>query len=161
MPAPDIKTLYKFESNVEPAVKAALIAAGLPDGNVTIALGSTTLATPSTEVTLRLGANNGHKFPPPTLSYWVFDQWGCVVNVVIRTNRGSNAASHEDYRATLRMVLPDVFARINAALTYHAFAEPFREQGTSISVDAENDHDISELSFSSVLAIKRDAWPTV
>jgi hypothetical protein len=162
MPAPDIKTLYKFESSIEPAIQSALVSAGFPSGSVYLARGATTLITPSASVLLRVGGNNGHRFKPPTLSYWVFDQWRCALDIMVRTNRTKDAAalSHDDYRAIVRMVMPDVFSRVNALLTYHAFAEAFMEQSSNTAQDSENNHDITDISFSSVLAIKRDAWPT-
>lgn len=162
MPAQDIQTLYLFRSTVEPVIQAALIAAGLPDGKVYVSRSGVTQATPCISVQLQLGANNGHRFNPPTLSYWIFDQWACTVNIELLTNRASDAAQnvHEAYEALIRMSIVDVFARVNPSLDYHAFAEAPRDAGSNYTVDTQNNIDISRLSFNSVLAIKRDAWPS-
>jgi hypothetical protein len=158
MPAPDIKTVYKFEYYVEPAVRTALLAAGLPGGSVSIARGTGTLATPSTSVSLRMGGVNGHRFAPPTLNYWVFDQYACAVDITLRANRSTDS-SHDDYRAIIRACIVNIFANVSGALPYHGFEGAPRELGTNISTDEENNHDLSSISFGTVLGIKPGAWP--
>lgn len=161
MPAADtILELYKFELHTEQYIRSALVTAGLPDGSVKIAQGSDLIDTPCTTVLLQTQSVNGHKASVDGRTYPVFDQWGVVIQTAIRTNRSLNQLQHDLHRATCRMVFADAFTTINTLLPYHAFANVPAEQGTQLSVDEENRHDISIITFQAVLAIKSDAWPT-
>lgn len=164
MPAvQDIRTLLKFRTVVEPAMVSALTSTdlpGLPPANVYASHSSEVRATPCLSVTLQMGEANGHKFNPPTLTYWVFDQWRAQLNLELRTARGVNADMHEEFEATIRLCLLDIFTRVNANMPYHAFAEPFREVNAVRTMHEASKQDITSFTFGSVLAIRRDAWPT-
>lgn len=163
MPAQDIRTLYKLRFFAEPALASALTSQqlpGLPPDSVFISREAEQRATPCVSVAFRLGPVNGHKFNPPTLNYWVFDQWQVNIELELRTNRGTNSEQHDDFEATIRYCLADVFTNVNRLLDYHAFGEPPRDVQVTHAVDSENKHDYTTLSFSTIFAIKRDAWPT-
>lgn len=161
MPAsPDIKTLFQFEELIEPKIAEAL--AGLGAGNVYTSRTSSTISTPCLSIFLLPGSVTGHRFNVPGVvsDYWMFDQWTCSIMGVTRTSRGTNAASHQEYRSLMRWAMNDVFAKVNPLLDYHAFANIPAESGTDNALDEENNHDISTIRFNAVLAIKREAWPT-
>jgi hypothetical protein len=158
MPADLIETLLKFEETIEPQLVAALNTAGA--GNVFAAHSVSEISTPCLSVKLLVGATNGHLFKDPVTGFWMWDQWAVQVVGEVRTNRYANADSHATYRAKMRLVMLDFKRKINPLLNYHALADLPREDGTSNFVDEENNHDLSQITFSAVLAIKRDAWPT-
>lgn len=158
MPADSIETLLKFEDTIEPVIKTALEEVGVT--SVYTSRVSTEIATPCLSVALILGATNGHLFKDPASGFWMWDQWAFTLIGTIRTNRGQNADSHAGLRAKMRLVVLDYQERINPNLTYHHFADLPREDGTDNAVDDDQDHDISTIRFSGLLAIKRDAWPT-
>lgn len=163
MPAQDIRTLYKFRSQIEPVLVSAITDAdlpGLPEDKVFASHGIETFSTPSVIVQLRVGAAQGHMYAPPTLGYYVNDIWQAVVLLEFRTNRGTNADMHEEFEATCRTCFGEVFSRLNTLLEFHAFGEQFRDIGTTYSVDTENKHDVTQITYGSVLAIRSTAWPT-
>lgn len=163
MPVQDIRTLYKFRSQIEPALVAVLTDQQLPglEPNRVFASHSTeTISTPYVLVQLRVGAALGHMYAPPTLAYYVPDMWQAVVLLELRTARGVNAAMHEEFEATCRMGFSEIFSRVNTRLDFHAFADQFRDIGSTYAVDAENKHDVTQITFGSVLAIRSTAWPT-
>lgn len=163
MPAQDIRTLYKFRSQIEPALVSVLTDAQLPglQPNQLFASHSIeTFSTPSVIVQLRAGAATGHLYPPPTLNYYVPDMWQAVILLEFRTARGTNAAMHEEFESTCRMGFGEIFSRVNPLLENHAFADQFRDIGTTYAVDSENKHDVTQITYGSVLAIRSTAWPT-
>jgi hypothetical protein len=162
MPVADnILTLFQFEENVEPKIAEALAALGA--AKVYTSRSTETQVTPSISVSLQMGGVTGHRFNVPSVNsdYWLHDQWNCSISGTTRSNRGLNATDHQTYRAMMRLAMNKIFETVNPLLDYHAFANIPVEAGTDSALDEENNHDLSIIRFNAVLAIKRDAWPTI
>lgn len=158
MPAPDYPTLYRFEDTLIP-----LYAAVLTTNSVTnySPRGTSEMVSPRVELTMQMGGTDDH-VQTVTGNKQMFDRWRFTLAVRVVTARNQSAASHTTYLGKVRylMLAPSTSTTINALLSYHVLcSQLMAEDPSELEVIPEEDHDVTNLKFSGMVAIKTDAWP--
>lgn len=165
MQAPDYETLFRQEEQVENAVKAILEPTGFAvnlqrdikldeKGNVI------PLSTPRIDVQFALGASyNLHKMQDRFGNWW-YDAWSGTLSCAVVTKRSKNNAEHGLMRAKVRRFMQTAEDKFTeAVLPYHKLSK-IVESGTTPTVKTEDDCDDSTVTFSCIVAIRGDAWPS-
>lgn len=158
MAAPDYPTLYRFEDTLIPRYAAVLTTNSVTNYSPR---GTADLASPRVELTMQMGGTDGHAFTVPG-GGTMFDRWNFTLAVRVVTARNQSAASHATYLGKVRylMLAPSTSTTINALLSYHVLCiQLMAEDPSELEVIPEEDHDVTNLKFSGMVAIKSDAWP--
>lgn len=158
MAAPDYPTLYRFEDTLLPQYKAVLTTNSVTSY---ILRSTSDMATPRVEMEMMMGGTDGHAFTVPG-GGTMFDRWNFTLNVKVVTARNQSAASHTTYLGKVRylMLAPSTHTTINALLSYHVLCiQLMGEDPSELEVIPDEDHDVTTLKFSGMVAIKSDAWP--
>lgn len=158
MPAPDYPTLYRFEDTIIPRYAAVLTTNSVTNASPR---GTAELSSPRAELTMTMTGTDNHA-AVVTGSKTMFDRWTFTMAVRVVTARNQSAASHATYLGKVRylMLAPSTSTTINALLSYHVLcAQLMAEDASELEVIPEEDHDVTNLKFSGVVAIKSDAWP--
>ncbi|MBS0328220.1 MAG: hypothetical protein JSR30_00075 [Proteobacteria bacterium] len=167
MSAPDVATLYDFENQIEPVVKAAL-AAALSAASITCQVMVTqdvaVKDTPRVELELVMGGPNiqrtaiGQANPRqvPNALYFTF-------NATVVTTRVNDQSSpvHGKIRGITRFLLSPASKIFDgSALPYLQMLE-ILPAATAPQVQQDKEQDMTVLSYSGIFAIRNDAWPNV
>ena len=160
MPAPDIGTLYQFESHIDAAVKS-IIDAQIEDDEITTFIQRSTseLSTPRIEIQFSLAADRKHLVSKDD-SLWPNMFSGTLQLAIVTTRSADTSDLHKKYRAVALWLINDYnrqFTEDN--LPYHEVCELFLQSATPTVTD-DKDQDISTLTFSAVVGIRDDAWPS-
>lgn len=158
MPAPDYPTLYRFEDTVLPQYDSVLAAASLTTNRMRE---TGDLGTPRVELEMHMGGTDGHAYTTPS-GETMHDRWRFTLHARVVTARNQSAASHATYLGKVRhkLLAPSTSTTINAALSYHVLCKQLQaEDPTENEVLADEDHDITLMKFSGMVAIRTDAWP--
>jgi hypothetical protein len=160
--APDLVSLFKFEKQIETAVKAVL---AIPSFGLHIQRSTDELATPFVAFQFRLGAATGHVqlVPKGSDRIAIKDTYAGTLECEVNTNRGAldQQELHDDYRARIRVAMMDYERTFTATVLPWLLIDDITESGTSPSIDGGNDLDISKVSFAVRFRIRSDAWPTL
>ena len=160
MSAPDLATLYDFETQIEAAVSSILTAGGVTVQAVSRS--EVNVASPFCTVTYQ----HGGPWPSgaPRLSNqggdWGPDQFSGTVQITVATDRKRNPNTHKTYRGGVRSLgyrFVSQFTGVN--LPYIAVMD-FTETGTQPVEDEGKNLDLSILSWDIRFAILPGAWPT-
>lgn len=162
MRAPNIDELHKFEDHIEGALKQALGTLGI---SVYTQRDVENLETPRIEVQLGMGAATGQK-ARDSKRVWRNNTWNAQVIFLIATGRIAESEScskpddnHAIYRAHIRSVVSlNNFGLPRETLPYY-YVTVTSEAGTSPSVQAPNDDDVSQITFNVIISIRKDSWP--
>jgi hypothetical protein len=168
MPAPNIQTLYDFETQLETAWVSILTAA-FAAASISCGVASTRSAviedTPRVDLEVLVGSALKQRRGVTTLIYpntyyreipIAFD---AKLQVSIVTTRPTNDAEHGAIRGLVRYNLTGSANVIGAQLPYLQVMEQLNESGSSRLID-EKEQDISLLIYDFQFAISNDAWPS-
>lgn len=160
MSAPDLATLYDFETQIEAAVSAILT-----DGGVTVqavSRGEAILASPFCAVTYQHGGpwpsgspryvSVGGDFRP--------DQFSGTVQITAATDRKRNPDTHKTYRGKIRALGYQFVGQFTGSNLPYLAVMDFTETGTQPVEDEGKNLDLSILSWDIRFAILPNAWPT-
>lgn len=157
--APDFETVYDVETAIENAVATEF--GNAPDSMTVHKSRATSSKTaPYVNIQCLLGEETG-KMTQDNAGTFRNCAWNFSLLVGVVTNRADDAGTHADWRARARKILADWVARLtelNSTLDYHVIGN-VEGTGTSLSVDNENDLDISVLEFAGHVSVRSDAWP--
>lgn len=164
MPAPDLETLYEVEKAVETGL-ATVLAAETGKPCFTTFSGEELQALPERiEIECQLGEATEQQYMPVINGQprHAHNTWNATLAVRYITEpqaRGAGAAQHSQMRGKIRaamLVWRGLFTE--EAFPYHVVGRPV-DAGSSVSVDPNNDEDVSELTFNTPVNIRHDAWP--
>jgi hypothetical protein len=165
MRATKIEQLLNVEGYVEPGLARML---SLETGiNAYPSMSDDVMVSPRIEVDLALGAVTGHRKPYiiDNQQASINDAWDYSLSIRVITRRGTKLKSggtkelHATTRAKIRLAMLYYRQRLTEEfLPYHQLGT-VEESGTSSVVDAGEDVDVSEISFSGTLGIRANAWP--
>lgn len=160
MSAPNLATLYDFETQIESAVASILTAGGVTVAGTSRA--DVTLVTPCCEVLCHVGG------PYPTSAPNFFavgtDYRPCTfsgtVQIRILTDRKRNPSSHGPFRGGVRALLYAFVSKFtNTNLPYLEIFDA-QDAGAFQEVDDGRGLDTTTLSWEVRFAILPTAWPT-
>jgi hypothetical protein len=157
MPAPKFSTCYQFEDSIEAAVKSALNLSVL---NCYSQRDDDVVGTPRTHVQFTTGAATEHYSELLSDSTRRPDMFQGTLQVGIVTNRGVDTAdAHAANRGTIRDILYNFQVTLtDVLLPYHKIVRVM-ETGTTPESSADDEHDISTISFNLWFQIRPSAWP--
>lgn len=149
--------LYKFEQVVETAVVAELTSRSLP--SAIRAQDVNDLVLPRTIVEYQSGSADDSYALRTSDSEPFNRSWHGRIAIEVVTQRSNTTqhAAHHGYISTVRWALQDL-AAINARLTYHAIRSCL-EEGTTRTIIADSDADVTRMTFAIRLCINDDAYP--
>ena len=157
MAAPDIDTIYQFESAIESAAESILDNAASITSHKQRDSG--TLATPFAFCQLSGVQGIGKQYKTGTHAFnWPID-FNATLNVTVTTNRQENAASHATYLGKVRRHLYTLTNWTTQRLPYHSIAL-VQESGSSPQYVEDERFDQTTLSFRIIFTIRDDAWPS-
>lgn len=159
MPAPDFETLFDVETAVEAGLKALLVAENFAAPGYT---SREYLALPERRIDIQcaLGQQTGHRHADRTGKMWL-DAWQFRLTLGVVTPRDDSAGvTHGLLRAKLRIFAQYASGKLDdrALFPYHVLTQ-IQAEGSTPIVATMDDCDVSEISFSGVVSIHRDAWP--
>lgn len=147
--------LYKFEDAIESAALAIIAGAGIQ--NAYIQRAAEEIATPSVGVQLSVGGATEHYGRREGDGEIFLDTWTGTLTFAIMTDRTRNRAFHTDNLAKLRWLMQNVQA-FEPLMPFHQITKII-ETGTSPQLKAEDDRDVSEISFAIIFNIRAGSWP--
>lgn len=151
LPAPDLETLMNFEDAIE--TKCAQVFAAL--GFVTSASQSNERrTTPRVEFSLSVGASREHYIVISGKLY--NDAWNGTLRCAVISNRKSDTG-HSAHRAKVRALMQKAIQGIFN--TDYLIVVEAVDSGTAVSIQADQNEDISQLDFKIVFNVKTEAWP--
>lgn len=154
MPAPNIETLYKFESYIMAAAETVLNNAGVSSSYVQ--RDDAELTTPRVELQFALGAANGHVYLSGSKAYQ--DGFEGNLSALVVTDRFNNSSFHNEFSSKVSALLSDP-SNFNSGsnLPYHSVV---RSDLVSVSptINTEDGQDVSGLSFVLSIWIKPTSW---
>jgi|SRR6185503_17316406 len=154
MPAPDFETIYAIEDALDLAFATLIRAADLAAWTQREV---SQVVTPYSAVQVSLGASTEHY--ALVGSNYRPDIWNASLQIQVVTDRKNNNPLHSTYRAKIRNVLADDAAiKASALLPYHEVFSTL-ETGTTPTIQAENDLDISTLTYAVKVGTRSGAWP--
>ncbi len=157
--APDIATLYAYESEILPGWVTVLKNRGL---NAFVEFSDETKETPFIDVFLdHIVPTNHQHFHSDQRLYW--DAWiGWIIHKVY-TQRGTNSSQQAPILKEIRTAAFDFVDTLDdTILQYHNFLiikESPHGSGLRQGVDHQLNLDWSELPFEVQFAVRADAWP--
>ena len=163
-PAPDLVTLFDFESAIEPAVQARLLQVGI--GAVDVRQGKGTLLSGRVDVGLKMEAATGHFYVPANLPDGPLntrncfeDAWHATLTFSIITEREQNGQLHRSYVARVRALMLRFFTQFpEDLLPYHALSL-VTTAGTAPGLMSAQNEDVTQLRYACVVSIRDGAWP--
>jgi len=156
--APSVETLYQFEDEIESAIVEMFDAIPF---NCYRQQDTDNKATPFVAVQLVMGAEQGrtHTRTVGSTTYYMPDFFSGTLNLAVVTGRNQNAASHVSYVAKVRRYMAEWTARLTSVqLRYHQIAR-IDMQSTAPNISAEQDHDMTMLSYAIEFEINKNVWP--
>jgi len=153
MAAPDTQSLYQFENALENAAKAILTAIPL---NAYRQRDTATLATPWAAVQLSGTRADGGMHQIGNVG-WP-NSFEASLRIIIATNRTKNASDHSAYVGKVRAAMYTLTNWSGALLPYH-YVWSAMETGSVPSIDAEENWDMTEITFALKFQINELAWP--
>jgi hypothetical protein len=154
MPAPTIQDIYKFETALMNASEAVLTAAGITSSFAQ--MDNSNLSTPRVELQGVMGAPTGHVKLSGSMAY--HDAWNATMNIIVVTERTNNPTFHNEFTGKVIAHLSDA-SQLNSGsnMPYHYVARS-DFMGSSPSVEAEDNKDVSSLTFALSVWVKPTAW---
>lgn len=161
MPAPNVETLYDFESILEPAIATVLQNHSIPLPK--LQRGSDSLVTPYSTINVKVAGALDHKYPVPIAvgdPVAMPDYYSAICTIGVVTNRTEpeQYLTHSLWRARARISMIDWQRSFAGLLQYHE-VDDVSETGTSPTIEASDTLDESSISFKLVFHIRPDAWP--
>lgn len=154
--APNYETLFDVETAIEKAFKIRLKQEGI---SAFTQAEYVDLVIPRVDIQCRLGAAQGHRGRARTGEF-VEDAWSAVIALQVVTKRDElEPALHGRMRGKIRWIsryFADKFGE--DVLPYHCITS-IRESGSTPSVSADDDADVSSIQFACVIGIRTNAWP--
>lgn len=158
MRAPDLKTLYSFETNFEAGF--ALILVGVAT-NIYTQRQNVEKKSPRCELKFTLRSYTGHK-SQDVAGIMRCDMWNFKLDVTFITDRQQNFSAHEQMIGLTRATLEDVFTNVNTPTNFPFYwVSLLSESGVVPGFHSEDDTDQSQINFTGVFAIRQGAWPVV
>lgn len=155
MPAPDFPTLYDFESQIEAAVKSALISGGIT--NVYTTRDNSILLVPRVEAQLNLMGPTGHM--AGLNGRETPDQFEAILRLAVVTSRSQTETNHAYFRGNVRYQMASIAQQFNStSLPYLQIMQMLPAQSTPQIFD-DKEHDITELKYHVWFGIQATAWP--
>ena len=154
MAAPDLDTLFDFETQIETAIDTVLTTAGL---TATKQRDTSDLASPFVAVQFVQGETLGNLYIH-TDSVKREDRWNGEIILTITTQRQKNNSSHATYRKAIRKEFANWQNQINAQLTYLILLD-CKTMGSTPEIAVDENHDQSVMRYGTPFAIRSSAWP--
>jgi len=157
--APDIPTLFAYESEVLPGWVSVLQGRGL---NAFVEFADDIKETPWVDVFLDHVVPTGHQFNHPSGLHW--DAWAGWIIHRVYTQRQKNSDQQAPILKTIRAAAIDFVIELDeTVLPYHnvmMLKESPRHSGLTRGVDTTLNLDWSELPMDIQFAVRNDAWPS-
>jgi hypothetical protein len=170
-----VADIYDFEGQVEPAVKAVLVAMGLAAFTTQDEI-DFTKDRPRVEVMFTLGAGqnrwaiiNPETGLEPTgttaqdaWNYRRESAWACSITIQAITD--ADIAAHSIYRAKARNALAGLWVCINEVndlMTRHFLTMSSDGGNSSIQMDQEHGMFKTDFHFNGKISVQADAWPAL
>lgn len=155
--APDIETLLDFESEISNGIAAQFTADLLPD--IKRMQDGDEFLTPSYALKFSSsGVLNGHSVICPD-GIERYDCYKGNLSVDIFTHRSVNKDKHKSYRSGVRKVMLGWRKRFGPEVMPYYEVGDIREGGSSLN-KADEETDVTTLTYEIVFQIRADAWPT-
>lgn len=157
MPAPNIETILDVETAIEEGIQL-LLARSEIRGYTQQEFQD--LKNPRVDIQLALGQATGHFRPAPDGTLWR-DAWAYRLTLGLCTERDTeDPRRHGLFRARIRMIMQYGSGKIDdpTLFPYHVLSQVM-DAGTAPSVVSADDCDLSELSYSGVVSVRKGAWP--
>lgn len=165
MPAPDLIAIYDVGTAVEENSRNSLLALLFPLVFTRLnAVSDLQKDRQRLELKAAIGAQTGHAFPCPD-GRKRFDQWNFQMAIQVVTepaNRPDQNSLHRIFIAQVRACMATIGMATwtdTANWPYHCLAEQLREAGTDETLKADDGVEYSTITFSGVIAVRKDAWP--
>jgi hypothetical protein len=153
----DLVPIYNVESNVEPGLCRILaLKTGVQECHPMH--GDSELKGDRIELKLTLGPETGQCFPlheaTALPNAWEYS----LLCRVVTTRRKGSRKEHSLIRAKIRVALLYVSEALTATeLPYHQLVQ-VSHSGTDPHIESDNEQDVSDLSFTGVVAVRDSAW---
>ena len=167
MAAPDIPTLYDFETAYEDAL--ANYFAGINGAPFTYVYTPRTngadepkLATPRVTIAMSItgtGVQEEFRQGSTTANYYAHKTG--TIGLMVATQRSNTAQNHGNLRGRARQAMLEVTAALNSNTVPYYQTLFVTEQGATQSIDAENDEIITQLSYAIEFFIPPSSWPAL
>jgi len=156
MPATNTYELYKFETYVMSGSKSILLGEGISCSYAQ--QDNSNLPSPRVEVQTVFGSPTGHvRFSGSKAMY---DSWNAQLNVVVVTDRTNNPTAHYDLTSKVIALLSDTDKwNSGSVLPYHCVPRA-DYNGSTPSIEADDNKDLSALSFVLSVWIRPTEWPS-
>ena len=166
MPAPDYESIYDVEGAVEPAIQTVLGAAGFA---AFTQRGTSILPSVRVDIQLSLGEELETRGRDNERNF-VTTGWRAQLLLRLVTPRfgqpDSNGnplpytpTAHGRMKGKLRRVLQHAIGAFTVEiLPYHVVTQ-ILSSGSSPQLDADEEHDVSELAYACVISVRQGAWP--
>jgi len=157
MSAPDLQTLYTVEPAVELAWKSVLAEAGI-DAYTQREIEN--LPIPRVDVQCTLGDFTGHRGEVQP-GVFTLDAWNASITLEVVTKRVEDQPTlHAENVAKVRGAASYYANKFTeAVLPYHTLTY-IQENGTTPQVGSDDDTDRSTITFSAIICIRTNAWPS-
>jgi hypothetical protein len=163
MPAPDVQTLYDFETQLEGAW-ADVFEDKFTELSITCAVGVSRDAdvetTPRVEVVLNLG---GPLTQQTTIGQarpkQVPNAFTGTLTVSVITTRETNASSHGPIRGVIRYLMSGANQIMTEVRLPYLQILDLQPAGSAPTVNPEKNEDSTELVYAIIFAIRNEAWP--
>jgi hypothetical protein len=156
--APDIATLFAYESEILPGWVEVLKARGL---NAFVEFSDESKETPFVDVFLDHVVPSGHQHP--TSNQLFYDAWNGYLVHRVWTQRGKNSDQQAPILKVIRSAAIDFVELLDDdILLYHdvmMLKESPRGRGLTRGVDQHYNLDWSELPLDIQFAVRADSWP--
>ena len=159
MAAPDIETIYDFETHFEsPAVTFLNTATSI---SVVRTVVETDLTTPRIEIRFEMAdafdppPQRGGGASPTTIEYRAFN--ANFFATVVTDNATGQAADHSVYRRQVREAF--ALSGTNWTTTNNPYYDLKYCRPVSTDYEADGDFNLSTMSYAIVFGIRDDAWP--
>lgn len=156
MSAPDLQSLFAYESAIETAFRSVLQTANIP--NVYIEATDLEKVTPYVDLQLRNSLPEGQRFMhAEQIAY--YNAWKGTLVTRIVTSRGKNSARQPEHIGRIRVEFQSWRVNITPSiLPYHQILL-MTEAGMERGIDTEQRLDWTELQYTVAFNIRTDAWP--
>jgi hypothetical protein len=159
--APDIATLFAYESEILPGWVEVLNSRGV---KAFVEFSDENKApTPFVDVFLDHVVPTGHQYTPPNSGRLYYDAWSGYLVHRVWTQRGTNSDQQAPILKLIRAAAIDFVELLDDdILPYHdvmMLKESPRGRGLTRGVDAHYNLDWSELPLDIQFAVRADSWP--
>lgn len=163
MPAPDIQTLYDFESQIEGAFETLLAAQFLAKSitcSTSVSRDLSIDSTPRVEIVLSLAASlNQRTTIGQATPKQVPNAFAGNLAISVVTTRGTNRSSHGPIRGVVRYVMSGANGILSDVVLPYLQILDLVPAASAPEVYAEKDQDITVLNYAIAFAVKDSAWP--